>query len=84
MPNITGTYAGGSGNNFGLGDDYSATQTTGAFYKQSIGNGATTAATSASYDRGNIAFNAAKSNSIYGASTTVQPPAVTVRYIIKY
>lgn len=29
-------------------------------------------------------FNASKSNSIYGASDTVQPPALTMRYIIKY
>lgn len=29
-------------------------------------------------------FNAANSNSIYGNSDTVQPPALTMRYIIKY
>ena len=29
-------------------------------------------------------FDASKSNSIYGKSSTVQPPAVTMRYIIKY
>ena len=31
-----------------------------------------------------ITFNASNSNSIYGNSTTVQPPAITMRYIIKY
>lgn len=31
-----------------------------------------------------ITFNANKSNNIYGNSTTVQPPAITMRYIIKY
>lgn len=31
-----------------------------------------------------IAFNASNSNAIYGNSTTVQPPALTMRYIIKY
>ena len=31
-----------------------------------------------------ISFNASKSNSIYGSSNTVQPPALTMRYIIKY
>lgn len=31
-----------------------------------------------------LRFDASKSNSIYGNSTTVQPPAVTMRYIIKY
>ena len=29
-------------------------------------------------------FDAGKSNAIYGNSTTVQPPALTMRYIIKY
>lgn len=29
-------------------------------------------------------FSASRSNSIYGNSATVQPPAVTMRYIIKY
>ena len=31
-----------------------------------------------------LEFNASWSNSIYGNSTTVQPPALTMRYIIKY
>lgn len=31
-----------------------------------------------------LLFDASKSNSIYGNSTTVQPPALTMRYIIKY
>lgn len=29
-------------------------------------------------------FNASQYNSIYGASTTVQPPALTMRFYIKY
>ena len=33
---------------------------------------------------GIISFDASKSNPIYGSSTTVQPPALTMRYIIKY
>lgn len=33
---------------------------------------------------GAIAFDASKSNSIYGKSTTVQPPALTMRFYIKY
>lgn len=32
----------------------------------------------------NVTFNASKDNPIYSASTTVQPPAVTMRYYIKY
>lgn len=38
------------------------------------------------YPRGNMAnivFNANKSNPIYGASNTVQPPAHVVRYLIR-
>ena len=31
-----------------------------------------------------ILFNASNDNAIYGSSETVQPPALTVRYIIKY
>ena len=33
---------------------------------------------------GKITFDASNSDSIYGNSTTVQPPALTMRYIIKY
>ena len=29
-------------------------------------------------------FDASKSNSIYGASSTVQPPALTAKFLIKY
>lgn len=31
-----------------------------------------------------VVFDASKDNAIYGASETVQPPALTARYIIKY
>ena len=31
-----------------------------------------------------LTFNASLSNSIYNNSTTVQPPALTMRYLIKY
>lgn len=31
-----------------------------------------------------VTFDASRSNPIYGNSTTVQPPALTMRYIIKY
>lgn len=34
--------------------------------------------------QGQARFDASKSNVIYGKSNTVQPPAVTMRYIIKY
>ena len=42
------------------------------------------AADIASLGRGlNVIFDASMSNPIYGKSNTVQPPAVTVKYIIK-
>ena len=59
--NITGTYRTGSGNNAGLGDDYSMTQATGALGKNSIGNGKTTMSTSGSYDRCEMTLDASKS-----------------------
>ena len=31
----------------------------------------------------NIHFDASKSNAIYGASDTIQPPAIVMQYIIK-
>lgn len=39
--------------------------------------------TGMNYD-GNIRFDASKTNTIYGASNTVQPPALSVKYCIKY
>ncbi len=33
---------------------------------------------------GSFSFDASRSSSVYGKSTTVQPPALTMRYIIKY
>ena len=36
------------------------------------------------YSYANVRFDASQSSSIYGNSTTVQPPALTMRYIIKY
>lgn len=36
------------------------------------------------YPLDSLYFDASQANAIYGASSTVQPPAVTMRYIIKY
>ena len=38
----------------------------------------------ASSHRNTLNFNASNSNSIYGNSSTVQPPALTLKFIIKY
>lgn len=70
LPNITGT--------FGVcGTGYTPT---GAFQYLKKG-----AALSNSGEADNIHdFNASRSNSIYGNSTTVQPPSQTVHIVIKY
>ena len=76
LPNITGTFHHGS---------------TGA--QNTVANGAFAINTAKTYtgDDNNskstgyqTTFAAKSSNSIYGASTTVQPPALTMRYYIKY
>jgi microcystin-dependent protein len=76
LPNITGNFTTYNRNNI----EYSA-------------DGAITIGTSTSINATTSAgtgyitpysFNASNSNSIYGNSTTVQPPALCVNYIIKY
>lgn len=69
LPNITGVF-----NSDGYND-----KTSGAFKFTSGGTGA-----SGSGDGGYYTFDASLSSSIYGASTTVQPPALTMRFYIKY
>lgn len=68
--NSTISYAGGA---FAKGEDISAENASYLQTSNSVAN---------AVER--VDFNAANSNSIYGASTTVQPPAVTVKFIIKY
>lgn len=73
LPNITGTLR--TLENWGVG------VATGAFLQ--------TATQTKAYDGGGspaglINMNASRCSSIYGNSTTVQPPALTMRYIIKY
>ena len=41
-------------------------------------------ATGTSYGYGRSSIDASKSSSIYGSSSTVQPPSITLRYIIRY
>ena len=80
LPNITGNASfGGS-----VGSLYSdlPDSASGVFYANLKKTGGTLSTTSgSSYS---IGFNASRSSSIYGNSTTVQPPALTMRYIIKY
>lgn len=81
LPNITGS----------VGQTYSGTTVNGGWHNYNDCGGGGVGAlylsgktygsscTWANYnDAGKIAFDASKSNSIYGASTTVQPPALAV------
>jgi len=78
LPNITGTLQ-------PIATDRGATgfeAKSGAFTNSTNASHSGAATSDSSY-RATIDFNASKSNSIYGNSTTVQPPAVCVNYIIK-
>ena len=70
LPNITGTFCGGDA-------DYRS----GAFTSSAL-NGSKVGAGSSQFRT--FTFNASASNSIYGSSTTVQPPAIKVRVYTKY
>lgn len=79
LPNITGILS-KNGINSGYFEIF-----TGAFtpHSQSMRHNLTTG--DGTYNLANGAnFDASRSNSIYGNSATVQPPALTMRYIIKY
>ncbi len=73
LPNITGTITGDAGN--------SANNISGAFYNDWVNAGGYEG-----YGGGKpvIRFNASRSSSIYGNSSTVQPPAVKVRVVTRY
>lgn len=74
LPNITGSFGGSDG-------IYPNSFSSGAFAisgsGKSLSNASTTYHNTANFDASN-------SNSIYGASYTVQPPALTMRFYIKY
>ena len=73
LPNITGTVSG-----FAVGSQFDSVPPTEAFTESSkIGTGVNTWGSS-NANRAQIKFNASHSNSVYGKSTTVQPPAYTV------
>lgn len=75
LPNITGT--GDASTNI------NTSATTGAFYVAS-NSGTRIKGTSSSDERQAYGFDASLSNSIYGNSSTVQPPALTMRFYIKH
>lgn len=79
LPNITGNIY-----EIVFNSPNAAKKTSGAFKTERIGSlnlqGASDAYLQPDTD---ISFDASRSNTIYGASDTVQPPALTMRYIIK-
>lgn len=83
LPNITGELVDNLFGNNVTNPDYDS----GAFVKPtSTSNDRYVNWTDTNREAGftSITFNASNSNSIYGNSTTVQPPALTMQYIIKY
>lgn len=74
LPNITGTFY----------HDPNVTSTlSGAFFSYKRGNSRNLQNDAANAGSGYVNFDASKSNPIYGNSDTVQPPALTMVYIIK-
>ena len=78
LPNITGSGIMGESSNAWS----SMPPVSGAIYRAS--NGANRYSGSKDADNDYLAFDASRSNAIYGASSTVQPPALTMRFYIKY
>ena len=66
LPNITGTFSRQVNNSYG-GDD-------GAFYNRELGGQSSGQYSGSGFPSG-VGFDASRSNSIYGRSDTVQPPA---------
>lgn len=76
LPNISGTFSGYTANN--------TTNCTGAFTSDDAVVGGPTGTDNTNEGKNTTTFEASASNPIYGNSTTVQPPAVTLLYCIKY
>ena len=91
LPNITGYISfrtiASTDNNLMMGK-YDIFPYTGSFYKTtkswSGSHSALSVAVYSPYDIEQLNMDASLSNSVYGNSNTVQPPALTMRYIIKY
>lgn len=82
LPNITGFVTEGvcydvAGTNT---DSYAE----GAFYSSGHGKYNYSSANASLFPWSNLHFDASRYSAIYGNSDTVQPPALTMRYIIKY
>ena len=78
LPNITGGIATVSGGVFLIGSQSEA------IYPADAWAAHIDAPIAGSEASNGFSFDASRSNAIYGNSNTVQPPSVTMRYIIKY
>ena len=81
LPNITGYFYGINGGFRKSGGEMPSDK--GAFSVYGIYYGFMDLGITDYYDGGIYKFDASRSNPIYGASETVQPPAMTVRYYIR-
>ena len=80
LPNITGMAINSS--NYGLLDTNDSSNATGAFY---VGTQKSYRLAYANDNRGyGLGLDASRSSSIYGNSSTVQPPAISTNFCIKY
>lgn len=80
LPNISGSFK-----PFASNQSNGAFAVSGAFYEQKSENGNYVQnASGTSSVAKTIGFQASRSNSIYSKSSTVQPPALTMRFYIKY
>lgn len=77
LPDITGEY-------YNVGIEGANGNSSGAITRSNINDTRWSHSNTVYNDRGGFYFYASHSNSIYGASNTVQPPALTMRYYIKY
>ena len=75
LPNISGTFQ---------PLEWSSSSSSGSFYNDNRARNIVSPGGGSTFGMVNESFDASRSSSIYGNSTTVQPPAVTMKYIIKY
>ena len=82
LPNITGQI---QSNDRSIGNNISYwTSSTGALFGEDFSHHSAAGASNEHAHMGRIRFNASNANSIYGNSSTVQPPALTLLPCIKY
>lgn len=79
LPNLEGTFAPRAGVGFMEDGTY-----TGVFAAEDIFGTAVIAYIEEAHNRVKLVFNASKCSSIYGKSTTVQPPSIKCAFLIKH